>query len=60
MKLSVVPDESERWNAWMGMLGSVTPAGCGVFTWFQLVILPAKMSAMSDAASTRLVIPGRL
>src|SRR4051812_30572691 len=58
VKLSVVPDESERCTDWIVVDGSVTP-GLSALTSAasHLVILPAKMPAIVAGFSCRLSTP---
>src|SRR3954469_296119 len=61
VKLSLVPDSSERWNAWMGVDGSLASGLSFLMAASsQLVILLLKMSPMVWGESCRLSTPGRL
>src|SRR3954453_7120429 len=61
VKLSVVPDSSERCTAWMAVDGSLAPefraaiAGSSHF-----LIVPAKILAIVEASSCRLSTPSTL
>lgn len=61
MKLSVVPDSSERWNAWIFRSGSLA-SGLSflIAASFQLVILLSKILASVSAFRTSLSTPGTL
>src|SRR5882757_9038117 len=61
VKLSVVPDSSERWNAWILRSGSVASGFSALIAAsFQLVILLSKIFAMVGASRTSLSTPGTL
>src|SRR6476661_7038925 len=55
VKLSVVPDSSERWYGWILRSGSFAPGlSLAIAASFQLVILPSKILAIVAASSVRL------
>ena len=61
VKLSVVPDSSERWNAWIFRSGSFAEGfSFLIAASFQLVILLSKILARVGASRTRLSTPGTL
>src|ERR1700722_223535 len=61
VKFCVVPEESERTATVIGVLGRVTPGLIPVMAGlFQVVIFPAKISAMTVGVSFRLLTPDRL
>src|SRR5262245_56028807 len=61
VKLSVVPDSSERWNAWILVEGSFALGFSFLMSGaFQVLIWLLKISAMVLASRTRLSTPGRL
>src|ERR1043166_3603802 len=61
VKLSVVPDSSERWNAWILRSGSFASGfSFLIAASFQLVILPLKILAIVGASRTRLSTPETL
>src|SRR6266705_2483690 len=61
VKLSVVPDSSERWNAWILRSGSLADGLSALMAAsFQLVILLSKILASVGASRTRLSTPGTL
>src|SRR3954470_19980853 len=61
VKLSVVPDSSERWNAWILRSGSLADGfSFLIAASFQLVILLSKILASVGASRTRLSAPGTL
>lgn len=61
VKLSVVPDSSERWNAWILVSGS-SASGLSflIASSSQVVILSLKMSARVAASRFSLSTPGTL
>src|SRR3954451_9757705 len=61
VKLSVVPDSSERCTVWIAVAGSFAPAFWPAIAGsFHLVIVPEKILASVDASSCRPVTPSRL
>src|SRR6266581_1361770 len=61
VKLSVVPDSSERWNAWILRSGSLTPGfSFAIAVSFHLLILLSKILAIVEAFRTSLSTPGTL
>src|SRR4051812_6553968 len=61
VKLSVVPDSSERCTAWIAVDGSLAPElRAAIAGSFHLVILPEKILAMVEASSCRLSTPSTL
>src|SRR5512147_334916 len=61
VKLSVVPESSERWKAWIFRSGSFAEGLSFLIAGaFHLVILPSKILARVGASRTRLSTPFRL
>src|SRR3954470_8592501 len=61
VKLSVVPESSERWNAWIFRSGSFTPGfSLAIAGSFQLLILALKILAMVGVSSVSLSTPEML
>src|SRR5690606_21687485 len=61
VKLSVVPDSSERWNAWIFRSGrSASGLSFLIASSFQLVSSSSKLWAMVAAARVRVSTPGTL
>src|ERR1700754_3938055 len=61
VKLSVVPDSSERWNAWILRSGSFASGfSFLIAASFHLVILLSKILASVGASRTRLSTPDTL
>src|SRR5689334_2841437 len=61
VKLSVVPESSERWNAWIDVDGREALGFSFLIAWsFHFVILLLKILARVGASRTRLFTPGRL
>ena len=61
MKLSVVPDSSERCTAWIAVAGSLAPRfSAAIAGSSHLVILPAKILASVAESSWRLSTPSTL
>ncbi len=57
----VVPDSSERWNAWIVVSGSLTPGfSLAIAGSFHLVIFESKILARVEASSTRPSTPSSL
>src|SRR5258708_4154414 len=61
VRLSVVPDSSWRWKAWILVLGRVAVGLSALIAGsFHLVIFELKILAMVEASRTRLFTPERL
>jgi hypothetical protein len=61
VKLSVVPDSSERWYGWIWRSGSFAPGfSFAMAASFQFLILPSKIFARVGASRTRFSTPERL
>ena len=61
VRLSVVPESSERWNAWILVSGSVAPGfSFLIAASFHLVILLLKIFARVGASRIRLSTPGEV
>src|SRR6266498_5148162 len=61
VKLSVVPDSSERCTVWIAVDGSFAPLFCEAIAGsFHLVTLPEKILASVEASSCRLSTPSTL
>src|ERR1700731_3128792 len=61
VKLSVVPEASERCSVEIAVLGSVTPVlSLAIAASFHLTILPLKMPAIVVGERFRVLTPGRL
>src|SRR5882757_9806218 len=61
VKLSVVPDSSERWNAWILRLGSFADGfSLAIAGSFQFLMSLLKILASVGASRTRLSTPGTL
>src|SRR5205085_518169 len=61
VKLSVVPDESDRWKVTIVALGRLTPEFSAVIAGsFHFVTVPAKIFASTSGVTVRLLTPGTL